>query len=80
VTTYLEAGEGFLGIGKEYVIFLWKPVQSSEVYVASEAYLIDGDQVISIIPRSRPAAHVPIARKDFFTKLSTAIKSGRDAM
>jgi hypothetical protein len=34
--------------GKQYVIFLWKPVKSSEAYMTARAFLIEHGRVYSI--------------------------------
>ncbi len=46
--TYLLDREGFPEIGKEYVLFMWKPIPADDTLVISQAYLIQDGFVFPI--------------------------------
>lgn len=46
--TLLLSREGFVEIGKEYVLFMWKPVPSDDLLVISQAYLIQDGFVFPV--------------------------------
>src|SRR6185437_14615518 len=46
--TLLLSREGFIEIGKEYVLFMWKPVPSDDLLVISQAYLVQDGFVFPV--------------------------------
>ena len=46
--TFLWSQAGFIEIGKEYVLFMWKPVASDDLLVISQAYLIQDGFVFPV--------------------------------
>jgi hypothetical protein len=80
VETFLRAGEGFLGLEKSYVLFLWRPIESDEVYMIAEPYLIEDDTVFPVKTLADVSAYengVPL--KDFEAKVKNAIQRKIDS-
>ena len=48
MATFILARHGFLDLGQKYLLFVWKPAKSTNIYVASEAYLIKDGAAFSI--------------------------------
>lgn len=71
--TFILATQGFLEVGQEYVIFSWKPATSIDTYIASEAYLIQGDLVFPINTVADVSAYEGMPLKDFEVKVRAAI-------
>lgn len=46
--TLLLSREGFVEIGKKYVLFMWKPVPSDDLLVISQAYLVQDGFVFPV--------------------------------
>jgi hypothetical protein len=76
--TFVTAGEGFMGLGKEYLVFLWKPIRSDNTWLTTEAYVIERDIVFPLITESWNAQELAnhergIPEKDFEAKVKAAI-------
>ncbi len=71
--TFILAAQGFLEVGREYVIFIWKPAKSIDTYIASETYLIQGDLVFPINTVADVSAYEGMPLKDFEAKVRAAI-------
>lgn len=46
--TYLLNLEGFVEIGKEYVLFMWKPIPSDDTLVIAQAYLLENGMIFPV--------------------------------
>ena len=74
LATFLLDKDGFVGLGKQYVLFLWKPVQSDDTYVAVEAYLIQDGFVFPVDTSASNAFHyTKMPLKDFESKVRAAV-------
>jgi hypothetical protein len=78
VETFLLAREGFLSLGKRYLLFIWKPVRSDATYMIDEAYLIQSDQVFPIDLDSHEARYEGMPFKEFEAKVKAAIAKNLD--
>jgi hypothetical protein len=77
--TFLMDKDGFVEIGKQYVLFLWKPIRSDDTYVAVEAYLIQNGLVFPVSASAANAFHytkMPV--KDFESKVRAAVAKNID--
>jgi hypothetical protein len=79
LATFLLNKHGFVEPGREYVVFLWKPVRSDDTYVAVEAYLIDNGLVFPVSASASNAFHytkVPLG--EFEAKVRAAVTKNID--
>lgn len=60
--TFLMANEGFIEPGKQFLLFLSKPIRSEDLYVVLDAYLIENGCVfvVSSLTGERPYDGTPI--------------------
>jgi hypothetical protein len=73
MATFILARHGFLDLGQKYLLFVWKPATSINIYVASEAYLIQGGAVFPIGTVADASAYDGMPLKDFETKVRLVI-------
>jgi len=73
MATFILARHGFLDLGQRYLLFVWKPTTSIDIYVASEAYLIQGGAVFPIATVADASAYEGMPLKDFETKVRLVI-------
>jgi hypothetical protein len=72
----LEANEGFLELGKQYLLFLWEPVKPSNTYMTDEAYLFENGYVFPVAVRFGEKRYSGVGIEAFLKKVKGAI--GRD--
>ena len=75
----MEANEGFLEIGKEYLLFLWKPVKSSDTYMTADAYVLEDGRVYAITVHSNESRYDGTPAEDFLRKVKQAIAKNIDS-
>jgi hypothetical protein len=76
---FLEANDGFMGLGQRYLLFLWRPVAAANAYMTADAFLLHDNRVYPIelaIGQSRYSG-MPIAT--FIKKVKTLIAQNVDA-
>ena len=73
MATFILARHGFLDLGQKYLLFVWKPAKSTNIYVASEAYLIKDGAVFSISTVGDASAYEGMPLQDFETKVKAVI-------
>ncbi len=78
VETFLEAKEGFLGLGKQYLLFIWKPVRTDSTYVVDEPYLIQDGHVFPVDLDSHESAYEGVPFAKFEAKVKAAIEGNVD--
>lgn len=74
----METNEGFLNLGKEYVLFLWQPVKSSETYMTADAYLLEDGRIYAITIHSGESHYDGTQSEDFLRKVKNAIAKNMD--
>ncbi len=79
VETCILANEGFMELGKEYLIFIWQPVRSDETYVVSEAYLMQNDSVFPIKTFADVSTYNGMPVETFEAKVKAAIAKNVDS-
>ncbi|HWD99985.1 MAG TPA: hypothetical protein VG345_13140 [Bryobacteraceae bacterium] len=82
--TFFTVGEGFMGLQREYFVFLWKPVRSDNTWMTSEAYLIQDGLVFPIRTEMWTEQELAnrekgIPEKDFEGKVKAAIAKNVNA-
>lgn len=78
--TFLLSQEGFVEIGKEYVLFMWKPVPSDDMLIISQAYLIQDGFVFPVSSNGdaeRVYTKMPLL--EFEAKVKAAVAQNIDA-
>lgn len=79
--TFLEVHEGFLELGQQYLIFVWRPFASDRTYAIDEAYLTEGGLTFPIMPRSADVAkYAGMPSRDFQAKVKAAIAKNENTM
>lgn len=79
LATYLLDQRGFIGLNKQYVLFLWRPIQSDEMYVVTQAYLIENGMVFPVSASAPNAFHYTKMPLDKFeAKVKAAVKKNID--
>ena len=78
VETFLLANEGFLELGKPYLLFLWKPIRSDDTYAVAEAYLIQESLVFPINLDAHEASYEGVAVEEFEARVNAAIAKNVD--
>jgi hypothetical protein len=76
--TFIMAQEGFIGLSKRYLLFIWKPVRSDQTYVVAEAYLIEGGDVFPINLDAHQARYQGMPFQEFEAKVKSAIAKNVD--
>lgn len=71
--TFILAGHGFLEVGKEYLLFLWKPHRAINTYIVAQAYLISGNVVFPINSISNQSTYDGMQFKKFETIVKDSI-------
>jgi hypothetical protein len=80
LTSFLLADRGYLGLGQDYILFLWKPISSDETLVVAQAYRILDGMVFPVSTSASNAFHyTKVSLKDFETKVRTAIAKNIDS-
>lgn len=74
----MRDNNGFMGLGKEYVLFLWQPVKASETYMAGTAYLLEDGRVYAITSGSDESHYDGTQSEDFLRKVKDAIAKNVD--
>jgi hypothetical protein len=79
IETFIMAREGFLEVGKQYLLFVWKPIRSDRIYVAADAYLIEEGLVfpVNLDAHESPYERMPFTK--FEAKVKAAIAKNIDA-
>lgn len=71
--TFLEANEGFMELGKQYLLFLWRPAKSSDTYITAEAYLLENGHVFPIELSFGQMRYSGVSIETFLKKVKAAI-------
>jgi hypothetical protein len=79
-TAFLEAHQGFIQTGHDYLLFLWRPVKSSDVYMISQIYLLDADRVYAITPMSDEQRYEKLSRQAFLKRVRQVAAKNEDSM
>jgi hypothetical protein len=80
VGAFLEAQEGFMDVGKSYLLFLWKPVRSSEMYIVTQAFLLEEDKVFAITYISEESRYSGTPLVQFMSKVKAVVAKNVDGM
>jgi hypothetical protein len=78
MTTFILANRGFLDIGKQYLLFIWKPART-KTYMVAELYLIQDGLVFPINTEADVSAYakgMPV--QQFKAKVEAAIAQNVD--
>jgi hypothetical protein len=79
VATFLLDGEGFMEVGKQYLLFIWKPVRTDETYVVAEPYLIQDGMTFPVKTLADVSAYEKgMPFKEFEARVKTAIAKNID--
>ena len=79
LTTFLVDNDGFVGLQKQYILFLWKPVRSDDTYVITQAYLIEDGLVFPVSTSAGNASrYTKVPFKDFESKVKMAVAKNID--
>ena len=76
--TFLVDNCGFLGLGKQYLLFIWKPIRSDETFVISKAYLIENGRLYSITSGADISAVEGKPLEEVKSRVKSAIAKGID--
>jgi hypothetical protein len=78
--TFLFSQEGFIEVGKEYVLFMWKPVPSDDMLVISQAYLIRDGLVFPVSTNGdAQLVYTKMPFPEFEAKVKAAVARNADA-
>ena len=75
---FWEVHDGFTDLNKQYLLFLWKPVHSSDTYMTSEAYLLDGERVFPIMLSSGESRYSNMPADKLIDRVKALIASDKD--
>ena len=78
VETFVSANEGFMELGREYLLFLWKPIRSDDTYMVAEPYLIQDGSIFPITRLAHVSPYDGMPAKDFEAKVKAAIAKNVD--
>ncbi len=79
-TTCIIISEGFLDVGKQYYLFLWRRSRADDLYIVSEAYLMDDSRISPVILLGSESAYEGMPVKDFEAKLGAAVSKNANVM
>jgi hypothetical protein len=78
--TFLLSQEGFIQIGEQYVLFMWKPVPSDDTFVISQAYLIRDGFVFPVSTNGdAQTVYTKMPFPEFEAKVNEAVARNVDA-
>jgi hypothetical protein len=76
--TFILANEGFMELGSQYLLMLWKPIRSDDTYMVAESYLIQGGVTFPIKTLADVSRYDGMPAKDFEAKVKAAIAKNID--
>ncbi len=79
LTTFVVASSGFVGVGKQYILFLWRPPRSSQTYMVAEPYLVEGGLVFPVRTEADVSAYEGMPLDKFEARVKAAIAAEVDA-
>jgi hypothetical protein len=77
---FLEGGEGFIELNNRYLLFLWKPIASSDTYIVSAAFLFENGKVFPITYYSGESRYANAQTGPFLVKVKELIAKNIDGM
>jgi hypothetical protein len=78
--TFLHDRRGFLEIGKEYVLFVWKPIPTDDTLVISQGYLIENGFVFPVsTDGDAQTVYTKMPFPDFEAKVKAVVAKNVDA-
>lgn len=79
LTTFVVVHQGFMGPGKKYVLFLWRPPKSSQTYMTAESYLVQDGLVFPVNTEADVSAYDGMPLDKFEVEVRDAIRQNIDA-
>ncbi|MBV8550730.1 MAG: hypothetical protein JOY54_05470 [Acidobacteriaceae bacterium] len=78
--TFILAGRGFIETGKQYFLFVWKPIRSDKTYMTAEAYVIEEGKVFPVnLDFNESWYEKGVSLPDFRAKLKAALEEDTNA-
>jgi hypothetical protein len=77
---FWEVNEGFMTLNNQYLLFLWKPVPSSDTYMVAEEYLLQDGLVFPIMLSSGEARYSNTPADKFVARVKALIAANKDGM
>jgi hypothetical protein len=77
-TFFWEANDGFMALGERYLLFLWQPVRSSDIYMVADVYLLKAGVVFPIMLSFGESRYSKMPADEFICRVKALIAADRD--